>query len=137
MIDCPMCGRAPHDEDAWLYKKWKTEVNVDSLRQATLPPGPVQDKVYTYEALVLASSLSELSNRAPSLSDEEDSPTGLPSCRMPAPWSKILEQDTVAPFTLPKIAMPSDAGISKEEDIAIPVSVARKVIRLSMFWEGG
>ena len=54
----------PHhaDEDAWLYHKWKLEVDVDSLVQATLPPGPVEDEVDTYEALALAGRVSELSN---------------------------------------------------------------------------
>ena len=37
-VECPMRGRIPPDEDAWLYRKWQTEVDVDSLLQATLPP---------------------------------------------------------------------------------------------------
>ena len=37
---------------------------MDSLLQATLPPGPVEDEVDTYEALALASRVSELSNAA-------------------------------------------------------------------------
>ena len=49
-----MRGRITADEDAWLYHKWKPEVDVDSLLQATLPPGPVEDEVDTYEALALA-----------------------------------------------------------------------------------
>ena len=43
------------------YHKWKTEVDVDSLLQAALPPGPVEDEVDTYEALALAGRVSELS----------------------------------------------------------------------------
>ena len=43
---------------------------MDSLLQATLPPGPVEDEVDTCEALVLARRVSELSNKAtPSHSD--------------------------------------------------------------------
>ena len=56
-----MRGRILANEDAWLYHKWKTEVGVDSLLQATLPPGPVEDEVDTDEALALASKVSELS----------------------------------------------------------------------------
>ena len=37
---------------------------MDSLLQATLPPGPVEDEVDTYEAFVLAGRVSELSNKA-------------------------------------------------------------------------
>ena len=37
---------------------------MDSLLQATLPPGPVEDEVDTYEALALAGRVSELSNAA-------------------------------------------------------------------------
>ena len=37
---------------------------MDSLLQATLPPGPVEDEVDTCEALVLAGRVSELSNKA-------------------------------------------------------------------------
>ena len=59
-----MRGRITTDEDAWLYHKWKPEVDVDSLLQATLRPGPVEDEVDTYEALALASRVSELSNAA-------------------------------------------------------------------------
>ena len=47
-----------------LYHKWKPEVDVDSLLQATLPPGPVEDEVDTYETLALAGRVSELSNKA-------------------------------------------------------------------------
>ena len=43
-----MRGRIPADEEAWLYHKLKTEVDVDSLLQETLPPGPVEDVVDTY-----------------------------------------------------------------------------------------
>ena len=60
-----MRGCITADKDVWLYHKWKPEVDVDSLLQATLPPGPVEDEVDTYEALALASRVSELSN-APS-----------------------------------------------------------------------
>ena len=59
-----MQGRIPADEDAWLYHKSKTEVYVDSLLQATLLPGPVEDGVDTYAALGLAGRVSELSNAA-------------------------------------------------------------------------
>ena len=64
IVKCPMQGRITTDEDAWLHHKWKPEVGVDSLVQATLPPGPVEDEVDTYEALALASRVSELSNKA-------------------------------------------------------------------------
>ena len=43
------------------YHKSKTEVDVDSLLQATLPLGPVEDEVDTYAALGLACRVSELS----------------------------------------------------------------------------
>ena len=43
-----MRGRIPRDEDVWLYRKWKTEVDVDFLLQATLPPDPVEDEVDSY-----------------------------------------------------------------------------------------
>ena len=69
-----MRGHVSADEGAWLFKKWKIEVDVDSLLEATVPPGRVEDEVDTYEALVLASTVSALSNEAPSLFDEEDSP---------------------------------------------------------------
>ena len=59
-----MRGRITADEDAWLCHKWKPEVDVNSLLQATLPPGPVEDEVDTYEALALAGRVSELSNAA-------------------------------------------------------------------------
>ena len=65
-----MRGCIAADEDSWLYHKWKPEVDVDSLLQATLPPGPVEDEVDTREALVLAGRVSEPSNKAtPSHSD--------------------------------------------------------------------
>ena len=48
-----MRGRIPADEEAWLYHKSKTEVDMDSLLQATLPPGPVEDEGGTYAALGL------------------------------------------------------------------------------------
>ena len=57
-----MRGRITADEDAWLSHKWKPEVDVDSLLQATLPPGPVEDEVDTYEALALAGRVNELYN---------------------------------------------------------------------------
>ena len=60
----PMRGRITADEDVWLYHKWKLDFDVDSLLQATLPPGPVEDEVDTYEALALAGRVSELSNAA-------------------------------------------------------------------------
>ena len=97
-----MRGRIPPDEDAWLYRKWKTEVDVDSLLQATLPPGPVEDEVGSYEALVLAGRVSDLSNAA------------------------TPEQDAVVPVlaTPSNVAKLSDAGISEEEGTAIPVAPA-------------
>ena len=64
IVECPMRGCIAADEDVWLYHKWKPEVDVDSLLQGTLPPGPVEDEVDTYEALVLAGRVSELSNKA-------------------------------------------------------------------------
>ena len=59
-----MRGCITADEDAWLYHKWKPEVDVDSLLQAILPPGPVENEVDTYEALALAGRVSELTNAA-------------------------------------------------------------------------
>ena len=59
-----MRGRITADEHAWLYRKWKLVFDVDSLLQATLPPGPVEDEVDTYEALALVGRVSELSNAA-------------------------------------------------------------------------
>ena len=59
-----MQGRITAIEDAWLYHKWKPEVDVDSLVQAFLPSGPVHDEVDTYEALARAGRVSELSNKA-------------------------------------------------------------------------
>ena len=56
-----MRGRITADEEVWLYHKSKTEVDVDSLSQATLPPGLVEDEVDTYAALGLAGRVSELS----------------------------------------------------------------------------
>ena len=61
-----MRGRITVDKDAWLYHNWKPEFDVDSLLQATLPHGPVEDEVDTYEALALAGRVSELSNAATS-----------------------------------------------------------------------
>ena len=37
---------------------------MDSLLQATLPPGPLEDELDTYEALALVGRVSELSNAA-------------------------------------------------------------------------
>ena len=54
VTDSPFLAR-PQSNDAWLYHKSKTEVDVDSLLQATLP-GPVEDEVDTYSALGLAGS---------------------------------------------------------------------------------
>ena len=93
-----MRGRIPDDEDVWLYKKWKTEVNVDSLLEATLPPGLIEDEVGTYVALVLVGWVSELSNEAPSLLDEEASP--------------------------PRVAEPLDAG-TPEQDIVVTVTPSK------------
>ena len=98
-----MQGRIPADEDAWLYKKWKRKVDVDSLVQATLLPGPVQNEVDTYEALVLADRVGALSNAA-------------------TPEHHVVVPILVTPS---EVAKPSDAGISEEEDTAIPVTVAR------------
>ena len=100
-----MRGRIPRDEDAWLYHRWKTEVDVDSILQATLPPSPVEDEVDSYEASVLVGRVSELSN------------AGTP------------EQDAVVPLlAIPSnVAKPSDAGIFEEEDTAILVAPARMV----------
>ena len=60
IVECPMQGRIPADEEAWLCHKLKTEVDVDSLLQETLLPGPVEDGVDTYVALALAGRVSEL-----------------------------------------------------------------------------
>ena len=59
-----MRGRITVDEDARLYHKWKLEFDVHSLLHATLPPGPVEVEVDTYEALALVGRVSELSNAA-------------------------------------------------------------------------
>ena len=56
-VECPMQGRIPADEEAWLYHESKMEVDMYSLLQATLPPGPVEDEV----TLGLAGRVSELS----------------------------------------------------------------------------
>ena len=56
-----MRGRIPADKEVWLYHKLKTEVDVDSLLQETLPPDPIEDGVDTYAALGLAGTVSELS----------------------------------------------------------------------------
>ena len=105
--ECPMRGRIPPNEDVWLYRKWKTEVDVDSLLQATLPPGPAEDEVDSYEAFVLAGRVSEVSNAA------------------------TPEQDAVLPVlaTTSNVAKPLIAGISEEEDAAIRVAAARMATR--------
>ena len=56
-----MRGHIPAYEEAWLYHKLKIEVDVDSLLQETLPPGPVEDGVDTYAALGLVGRVTELS----------------------------------------------------------------------------
>ena len=56
-----MRGHIPAYEEGWLYHKLKTEVDVDSLVQETLPPGPVEDGVDTYAVLGLAGRVTELS----------------------------------------------------------------------------
>ena len=53
-VECPMRGRITANEDAWLYDKWKLEFDVDSLLQAALPPGLVEDELDTYEGVALA-----------------------------------------------------------------------------------
>ena len=58
-VECPMRGRITVGEDAWLYHKWELEVGVDSLLQATLLRGPVEDGLDRYEALALAGRVSE------------------------------------------------------------------------------
>ena len=116
-----MRGYIPTDEDAWLYNKWKTEVDLDSLLRTTLPPGPVDDEVNTSKALVPAIRVNELSNEAPSLLGEEGK---LSDGATPAQDALVL-----VPITPSKVAEPLDAGTSKEQDIAIPVNVARKVTR--------
>ena len=67
IVECPMRGCIAADEEAWLYHKWKLEVDVDSLLQATLPLGLVEDEGDTYEALALAGRVSELSNKGGAL----------------------------------------------------------------------
>ena len=88
-----------------IFKKWKPEVNADSLPEATLPPSPVEDED-TYEAIVVACILTAFSNEEPSLFDEEE------------------------PLSLPRVAEPSDAGTPGEET-AVPITVARKVTHRS------
>ena len=56
-----MRGCIPGDEDASLYHRLKTEVDLDSLLQATSPPGLVEVDMDTYAALGLAGRVSELS----------------------------------------------------------------------------
>ena len=80
------------------------------MRIPTLPRCPIKDEVVACEVVVLVGSVSELSNAA------------------------IPEQDAVVPVLVTpfKEAEPSDASISKEEDIATLVAVARMATRLSM-----
>ena len=80
---------------------------MDSLLQATLPPGPVEDEVDSYEAFVLVGRVSELSN------------------------ATTPEQDAVVPIlaTTSNVAKPLIAGISEEEDTAITVAPARMATR--------
>ena len=59
-----MRGCITADDDVWLYHKWKVEFDVDSLLQAILPLGPVEDEVVTHEVLALAGRVSEISNAA-------------------------------------------------------------------------
>ena len=67
------------------------------------PPCPPVDEVDTYEALVLASRVSELSNAA-----------------------TLEKDDVVLVLVIPSdVAEPLDAGISEKEDIAIHVAPAR------------
>ena len=61
MVECPIRGRIPANEETWLYYKLKTQVDVDFLLREQLPPGPVEDGVDTYVALGLAGRVSELS----------------------------------------------------------------------------
>ena len=56
-----MQGCIPADEEAWLCHKLKTQVDMDSLQQETLPHGPIEEGVDTYVALGLAGRVSELS----------------------------------------------------------------------------
>ena len=65
----------------------KERLTWNSLLQATLPHGHVEDEVDTYEALLLGGRVNELSTKAPSLFDED---AEYPSRRMPALRSKIL-----------------------------------------------
>ena len=103
IVECPPRGRIPTDEDVWLYNKWKTEVGVDSLLQATLPRGPIEDEVDTYEALVLVGRVSELSNAA-------------------TPKQDAVVDVLVTPS---KVAEQTNAGISEEEDTSSLVPVAQ------------
>ena len=91
------------------------------------PLGRIDDEVDN-EALTPVGRGSELSNEAPSLLDEEESP---PKVAEPSD-AGTLEQDVVVLVTPSKVAKPLDAGISEEEDTATPVNVARKVIRLTL-----
>ena len=102
-----MRGRIPLDEDAWLYRKWKTEVDMDSLLQATLPPGLVEDEVDSCEAFILAGRVRKLSNAA------------------------TPEQDVVVSVlaTPSNIVKPSDAGNCEEEATAIPLALAPMATR--------
>ena len=100
-VECPMRGRGPPNEDVWLAKKWETEINANSLLEATLPPNPVEDEGDTYQAIVLASQVSALSNVEPSLFDGNE-----------------------------PLSPPLDAG-ALEQDTTMLVTIARKVTRSS------
>ena len=80
-------------EYLWMTTHWKTEVHTDSLSEVILPPGSVEDKEDTYEAIALAGRVSVVVDEEPSLFDEED------------------------PLSPPKVAQASDAG-TPEEDTA-------------------
>ena len=103
---CLMCGRIPTDEDAWLWKKWKTEVNMDSLQEGGFPPFLVENKDDAYKAFTLAGMMCVFSNEAP-LSD-----TG------------TLEEGLVGLVTLPKGAELSNAG-TPEQDMVVPVNPSK------------
>ena len=49
----------------------KERLTWNSLLQATLPHGRVEDEVDTYEALLLGGRVNELSTEVPSLFDED------------------------------------------------------------------
>ena len=56
-----MRGRILANEEASLYHKLKTEVDLDSILQETMPSDPVDDEVERYAALGLACRVSEVS----------------------------------------------------------------------------